>query len=45
MRHITALYIRHGRLIRLVWVAALVALAACNNGDGGGGADDGGGIY
>lgn len=45
MRHFTALYIRHGRLIRLAWVVAMFVLAACNNNSDGGGGGGGDGIY
>lgn len=45
MRHFTALYVRHARLFRLAWVAALVVLAACENNTDGGGGGGGDGIY
>lgn len=45
MRHVTVLYIRHGRLLRLAWIGVLALLAACNNGGDGGGGADGGGTY
>ena len=43
MEILNRILIRHGRLLRLAWMAMALLLAACNNpNDGGGGGDPGG---
>jgi hypothetical protein len=45
MTQFRILFVKYQRPLRLVWLAAMLVLAACNNGDNGGGGGDGGNPY